>query len=72
MLTALPCLICSVEPTVLVVVTGALITIGLSMVTGLRIERFIERHVPWWPGDVGAAAGLIVGVTIVLGWVIPR
>ena len=25
---------------------------------------------PWWPGDIGAFAGLVVGATIVLGWLL--
>jgi hypothetical protein len=49
------------------VLAGAVLTIGSSAVTGLKLERWAAGHgCPL--GNVGAPLGLLVGVVTVLAW----
>jgi hypothetical protein len=61
--------------TVGLVIAGALITVGSAMIAGLRLERFFLPYLPqsaqWWLRDLGASAGLIIGLGLVLRWLAP-
>lgn len=56
----------------LVVFAGAAITIGSSMIAGLRLHRFMQKHAPqlapWVPKDGAVLAGFAVGAVIVAMW----
>lgn len=53
---------------------AALWTIGSALIMGHRLDRRMTRHrsvPPWYRRDMGATAGLIVGVILVLiGWLL--
>ncbi|MBF5094422.1 hypothetical protein F1643_07910 [Azospirillum sp. INR13] len=53
---------------------AALWTIGSALIMGHRLDRHMVRHrstLPWYRRDMGATAGLIVGVILVLiGWIL--
>lgn len=48
---------------------GSAITIGSTMIAGLRVERFARRYIQV-PQDLGAATGLVIGVAIVASWLL--
>ena len=54
---------------IIIIVIGTVATVVSTMVAGLRIELLASQYVAWIPQGVGAAAGIVIGVTIVARWI---